>query len=74
MRVIVMHSVRQIRFGDSREGYIDDEKALRVLVPFVPPIVPMIDIEEGILHLTPPGGLLDLAEVCIFVCACVGER
>lgn len=47
-------SQTQVRFGDSTVAYIDDEKALRVLIPFVPPIVPMVDVVGRILHITPP--------------------
>lgn len=32
-----------------------------VLVPFVPELVPLVDSEERVIHLRPPGGLLGLA-------------
>jgi 16S rRNA processing protein RimM len=31
----------------------------RVLIPFVTPIVPRVEIGEGWLEITPPPGLLD---------------
>lgn len=34
-----------------------------VLIPFVPKIVPTIDMERGILYIDPPGGLLDLTYI-----------
>lgn len=35
-------------------------KARRVLIPFVEPIVPRVDLAEGWLEITPPPGLLDV--------------
>lgn len=31
----------------------------RVLIPFVTPIVPRVEVSEGWLEITPPPGLLD---------------
>lgn len=35
------------------------KKKLPVLVPFVPEIVPVVDLEAGYVEITPPAGLLD---------------
>lgn len=32
-----------------------------VLIPFVPAIVPIVDLQKNIVHLDPPSGLLDLS-------------
>jgi hypothetical protein len=34
-----------------------------VLIPFVPSIVPTIDLERGVVYIDPPSGLLDLTYV-----------
>ena len=34
-------------------------QALRVLVPFVPTICPVVDVEAGYIYMRPPKGLLD---------------
>lgn len=41
--------------------YLESEKC--VLIPFVPQIVPTVDIENGRIELDPPPGLLDIAVV-----------
>lgn len=33
-----------------------------VMVPFVSEIVPVVDVDAGLIRLTPPGGLFDLAD------------
>jgi len=37
-----------------------NSKPQRVLVPFVDEIVPVVDLDQGVLEITPPAGLLDL--------------
>lgn len=39
------------------------EKATCVLIPFVHQIVPLVDVEKGMIEIDPPEGLLDIAVV-----------
>lgn len=44
--------------GDGDEAL---EEAPRALVPFVPQLVPVVDVAAGLVRVQPPAGLLDLA-------------
>lgn len=48
--------------GEGR-GRGDGEKRKRVLIPFVEEIVPVVDVDAGVVVLDPPEGLLDIAVV-----------
>jgi 16S rRNA processing protein RimM len=39
-----------------------DRDGTEVLIPFVKAFVPSVDIDQGVISITPPGGLLEPAE------------
>ena len=45
--------------NDLLEVELSEGKGRRVLIPFVEPIVPRVEVSEGWLEITPPPGLLD---------------
>ena len=56
-----MQELLEVRLGDPGAGPVDDEKALRALIPFVRALVPEVDLARGEIHVVPPPGLLGLA-------------
>lgn len=48
------------RVSKRRKFKVKKHKAITVLIPFVKDIVPIINLEKGIIEINPPKGLLDL--------------
>lgn len=48
---------------DKEKEREEGERGKRVLIPFVEQIVPVVDVDAGLLVIDPPKGLLDIAVV-----------
>lgn len=43
-----------------QEGRLGEKSQKNILIPFVKPIVPVVDLEAGRIEITPPAGLLEI--------------
>lgn len=59
LEVTLHPSASQSEIPDTQDQPKDKTKSRKVLVPFVEAIVPVVDLAQGCLYLTPPEGLID---------------
>jgi 16S rRNA processing protein RimM len=54
--------VARVEHFPAQDLLVIDRDGTEVLIPFVKAFVPSVDIDQGVISITPPGGLLEPAE------------
>lgn len=60
---VLAHDMLEIILPHNRQSGLASFRDELVLIPFVPQIVPRVDVAGGAVYIDPPGGLLDLTYV-----------